>query len=85
MPSRATLYRRAKKAREVAGAEGYDNVGPHADDIGDRYVRAAAVNATGATIDAAGAEAATAEPEGLGTAGQYSPETPPGAYTRQWH
>jgi len=34
-PSKATLYRRAKKAREAAAAEDYDNVDPHADDIGD--------------------------------------------------
>jgi hypothetical protein len=27
--------RRAKKAREAAAAEDYDNVDPHADDIGD--------------------------------------------------
>jgi hypothetical protein len=37
VPSRTTLQRRAKKAREAAAAEDYDNVGPdpHADDIGD--------------------------------------------------
>ena len=35
MPSRTTLERRAKKAREAAAAEDYDNVDPHADDIGD--------------------------------------------------
>ena len=35
VPSKATLYRRAKKAREAAAAEDYDNVDPHADDIGD--------------------------------------------------
>ena len=33
--SKWTLNRRAKKAREAAAAEDYDNVGPHADDIGD--------------------------------------------------
>ena len=33
VPSQRTLDRRAKKAREAA--EDYDNVGPHADDIGD--------------------------------------------------
>ena len=27
VPSKATLYRRAKKAREAAAAEDYDNVG----------------------------------------------------------
>ena len=32
--SRPTLWR-AKKAREAAAAEDYDNVDPHADDIGD--------------------------------------------------
>jgi hypothetical protein len=32
VPSRTTLWR-AKKAREVAAAEDYDNVSPHADDI----------------------------------------------------
>ena len=34
VPSKATLWR-AKKAREAAAAEDYDNVDPHADDIGD--------------------------------------------------
>ena len=33
VPSQRTLDRRAKKAREAA--EDYDNVDPHADDIGD--------------------------------------------------
>ena len=35
VPSQRTLDRRAKKAREAAAAEDYDNVDPHADDIGD--------------------------------------------------
>ena len=35
VPSKWTLNRRAKKAREAAAAEDYDNVDPHADDIGD--------------------------------------------------
>ena len=35
VPSQRTLERRAKKAREAAAAEDYDNVDPHADDIGD--------------------------------------------------
>ena len=35
VPSKSTLKRRAKKAREAAAAEDYDNVDPHADDIGD--------------------------------------------------
>ena len=37
VPSQRTIRRRAKKAREAAAAEDYDNVGRdlHADDIGD--------------------------------------------------
>ena len=35
LPSQRTLYRRANKAREATTAEDCDNVGPHADDIGE--------------------------------------------------
>ena len=35
VPSKATLNRRAKKAREAAAADDYDNVGPRTDDIGE--------------------------------------------------
>ena len=38
VPSRATLNRRAKTAREAAAAEDNDNVDPHADDIGDAEI-----------------------------------------------
>ena len=35
VPSKSTLSRRAEKAHEAAATEDYDNVDPHADDIGD--------------------------------------------------
>ena len=38
VPSRTTLWR-AKKAREAAAAEDYDNVGPPADDIGESDIQ----------------------------------------------